>query len=162
MSRRKDNMTKREMRAFIRSQLRPEGACRVWTGSHFMNGYGRVRWQGGHRTVHRLHWVLTHGEPPPDKPFVLHKCDNRACCRLAHLYTGTYKDNADDRERRHRGRQPRGEQNGKAKLTWPQVRAIRRAYATGRYSQHTLAQMFNIGRTQVHNIVTNKQWKEAA
>jgi hypothetical protein len=38
--------------------------------------------------------------------FVLHTCDNRACCNPRHLYIGTQKDNMQDRERRNRMEHP--------------------------------------------------------
>jgi len=150
--------TPREMRAYIRTNLKPEGTCRVWTG--YCDRYGYVMWQRRKWKVHRLRWILTHGQPAPSKPCVLHKCDNPACTRLGHLFTGTVAENNADM--RAKGRSARGENHGRAKLTLKQVQAIRRAYATGRYSQVTLAKMFNVSRPTIGDIVNNKKWKEAS
>jgi len=44
------------------------------------------------------------------------------------------------------------------KLTDDQVKEIRKLYATKRYTQTKLSEMFNVSLTQIHKIVNNKQW----
>lgn len=54
-------------------------------------GYGQLRHGGKVRRAHRLAWELTRG-PVPDGAFVYHRCGNRSCCNVEHLFLG---------ERRH-------------------------------------------------------------
>jgi hypothetical protein len=53
-----------------------------------------------------------------------------------------------------------GDRHGMAKLTWSQVRQIRRRLCTEGVSHSQLAREFNIGRTAIHSIATNKTWVE--
>lgn len=53
-----------------------------------------------------------------------------------------------------------GEKCGTAKLTWKQVKEIRKLYKTGNHSQYELANYFDITRSAVQNIVENKRWKD--
>lgn len=53
-----------------------------------------------------------------------------------------------------------GEANGRAALTWKQVRAIRSDHATG-MSMRALAHNYGVGKSQIHNIVTGRSWQEA-
>jgi hypothetical protein len=89
------------------------GGCREWSGNRFsggcnrttlvgteIDGYGIVAMRHGGKRVHGSHrvaWTLTHGAIP-DRMFVLHRCDNRACCEPSHLFLGTAMDNARDRD----------------------------------------------------------------
>jgi|SRR5208282_1073649 len=52
-----------------------------------------------------------------------------------------------------------GENGSRTKLTNELIKEIRALYATGNYSHRTLAKMFNISKTQITNILSNKQWK---
>jgi hypothetical protein len=55
--------------------------------------------------VHRLAWSLVNG-PIPEGLYVCHRCDNRACYEIGHLFVGTAKDNNVDCSRK--GRRLRG------------------------------------------------------
>src|SRR5712672_3540290 len=78
------------------------GQCWEWTAGCFTNKYGIKKWHGKKETAHRVSWIINYGEIP-NGLWVLHKCDNRKCVRPDHLFLGTVQDNADDRERKHRG-----------------------------------------------------------
>jgi hypothetical protein len=50
----------------------------------------------------------------PAGMFVLHRCDNPSCIRPEHLFLGTALDNAEDRDRKKRGKfNPRAGDNGR-------------------------------------------------
>jgi len=118
-------------------------------------GYGQLYVDGKLIKAHRLAWQLENGSIP-EGLCVLHHCDNRACCNPAHLFLGTYSDNACDMM--NKGRGGRGAQNGNAKLTREQVRQIRKLYATGKYPQKELVEQFEISPCHISYIVTRKRW----
>jgi hypothetical protein len=78
------------------------GDCLVWLGGASPLGYGHIRVHGRVELTHRAAWVARHGEPPPDKPCVLHHCDNPPCFRDDHLWLGTKGDNNNDRDAKGR------------------------------------------------------------
>ena len=75
-------------------------------GSKFGNGYGSIRMPNNGPLVgaHRVAYEVAHGAIP-EGMCVLHTCDNPPCCNVEHLFLGTQKDNADDREAKGRGGQ---------------------------------------------------------
>jgi hypothetical protein len=82
--------------AEFRARTRREGNCRVWTGARWRNGYGAVSIGNFKQTgAHRAAWALKYG-PIPTGLHVLHRCDNRPCVKITHLFLGTQKDNALD------------------------------------------------------------------
>lgn len=97
-----------------RSQPGPEvrpglGSCHVWTGYKNPYGYGEIWHNGRVQRAHRLSYEEYIG-PIPDDLHVLHKCDNRACIRVGHLFLGTNKDNMADRDAKDR--QAKGTRHG--------------------------------------------------
>jgi hypothetical protein len=77
------------------------GRCWLWTGSSKNGRYGNLWFDGKLVLTHRIAWFLETGKWP--EPFSLHKCDNTLCVRFTHLFEGTQKDNAEDRDRKGRG-----------------------------------------------------------
>ena len=95
-----------ELAAWILSNVvrRPNG-CWDWPGargSGRSGGYGQVKHGGKVHRVHALVCRFFRGPAPDGKPWALHTCDRRICCNPAHLYWGTAKDNARDRDTRGR------------------------------------------------------------
>jgi HNH endonuclease len=80
--------------------LAPSG-CIEWTGSKDPSGYGRIGIAGVRHRTHRLAWELVHG-PIPEGIQVLHRCDNRPCCNVEHLFLGTNAVNMADRDAKGR------------------------------------------------------------
>lgn len=54
----------------------------------------------------------------------------------------------------------RGEDHGRAILTWEKVRGIRNDALTLKLSQRRLAEKWEISQTTIHRIVTNKSWHD--
>lgn len=145
--------------------------CWRWVASKDASGYGKLatapsKW----RRAHVVSWVEIHGRPLQD--CVLHHCDFPECTNPDHLYEGTRKDNAQDREQRGRGNHASGarhgcstnpglragEKNSHAKLTESDVRLIRSRFSKGE-RQVDLAREFGLTREGVFGIVRGKTWR---
>ena len=90
-----------------------DNGCHVWTRGLNGNGYGAMKVNGKSVAAHRIAWTLANG-PIPDGLCVLHKCDNRPCCNPDHLFLGTKRDNADDRDAKGRNINHTGERHGRS------------------------------------------------
>jgi len=136
---------------------RPElGACHVWTGATYRSGYGSIKAAGSKtERAHRVAFFLNHGRWP--RPCCLHKCDNRKCVRLEHLFEGTLSDNNADRDAKGRAIFSRGESHGHAKLTKSHVAAVLAAAASGE-SQRALARRFGCSQQNINKIVRRRTW----
>lgn len=104
--------------------------CWEWTGTRFHSGYGRMKYNRVVWYAHRYSWVF-HNAAIPSGLIVCHKCDNPPCCNPGHLFLGTHKDNAADRDRKHRQDFYKGEDHPAAKLTVDDIKGIRRLYESG-------------------------------
>jgi len=127
---------------------RAESGCLEWSGKLQKTGYARTKYEGAPQMVHRVAWQITNG-PIPIGLFVLHKCDNRKCFEISHLFLGTLKDNSIDcaAKRRH----PR------VRLTESDVTAIRASREPG----DVLAERFGISRKHVYAVRRRVYWNEA-
>jgi hypothetical protein len=135
--------------------------CIEWEGSLTRKGYGQVTLTiDGRRKpwrVHRVEWMKHHG-PIPDGLHVLHKCDNRKCYNIEHLFLGTDLDNHRDRISKGRPSGARqGELHGKAKLSNDTVRFIKLALQDGA-SKSYLARQFSVTPAAIRNIAIGKTW----
>lgn len=141
-------------------------SCWGWRACIDDSGYGKLGNDRAHRVSFRIH-----RGPIPRGKFVLHTCDNPRCTNPRHLYAGTKKNNAQDRERRGRGNHARGDRNGacthretrmgarngRAKLTEPRVRQLLRFFKQGTRKAE-LARLFGLSKTSVGRIVSGKLW----
>ncbi len=133
--------------------------CWPWTSQFDRYGYGRVYFQGKVRSTHRIAYFLSTGNDP-DGFSICHSCDNPACCNPVHLFLGTHQINMTDRNAK--GRVASGERNGRAKLTWETVNAIRAAYVPFKVTLPMLAARFGVNRYIVSDILRNRTWKAKA
>lgn len=136
---------------------RPDGDCLVWARTVNKDGYGYISFGGQKYSVSRLAYAVWHGDP--GTAHVLHRCDNPPCILPEHLSLGTHRDNMADRNAK--GRQAKGESNGRNKLTSEAVRLIRELAATG-YAYSRLASAFGVDPTTVRDIVRGRIWSEVA
>ena len=141
---------------FWNQTKRMPNGCLEWQKARDRTGYGVITIGSKSCLTHRIAWCLWHGDIP-EGLIVMHTCDNRICVDIHHLRLGTQADNMRDRD--SKGRQPKGESQGSAKLTEADVRDIRRIYATGDYSQRKIAKAYCVGHPAIHSIVNRKTWK---
>lgn len=80
-----------------RSQFSP-GGCWEWLAGK-TSGYGEFRFDGKSQRVNRLVFLAAGGRFTKRKPFACHRCNNRACVNLVHIYAGSSKDNVADQLR---------------------------------------------------------------
>lgn len=142
---------------------RTQTGCLEWTGYVFPNRYGQFLLRGVRMPAHRAAWILAHG-PVADGLCVCHRCDNRKCVNVEHLFLGTYQDNADDMVAKGRWtpRIPnRGVKVNTAKLTEDDVREMRRLCGLG-WSYKDLAAKFGVGHTSVRKTCIRLYWKHVA
>ena len=106
--------------------------------------------------------AMVSGEVPAEKT-VNHTCDNPACVNPRHLYVGTHKENAKDRERRGRGRSvpppaKQGEANANSKITCIIAKDIRTRALAGE-PQKQIAAQYGVSAQTVSAIKTGIVWK---
>lgn len=94
-------------RFFEKVQKGQENECWLWTACRNDQGYGSAFTpRGTHDKAHRVSWELHFGPIPPGQgphgTCVLHRCDNPSCVNPNHLFLGTNRDNAIDRQRKGR------------------------------------------------------------
>lgn len=142
----------------------PATGCWIWTGAKNRNGYGIFTVERGRKRrgvlAHRASFEV-HVGPIPEGALICHRCDRRDCINPAHLYEGTPQTNMDDKAARGRGHwpgakeTPRGEANGRVKLTTDQVRAIR----SSREPVALIASAFEVHPETIRQIRKRRIWR---
>jgi len=165
----------------------PNSGCWLWDGTIHPSGYGYFSLRTKQMVkAHRFSYARWRGHLP-DHMHVLHKCDTPACVRPDHLFLGTPRDNAADREQKGRGNHKsgaahprrikpelwprgedsplswtanlrRGEGNPRAKLSREKVAEI---IASG-LSMRALGRKYAVSKTQISRIKAGKSWKHAS
>jgi len=147
--------------------------CWEWTGYKCKEGYGRIKWMNktSSTLAHRVAYVMHTGDNT--SLLVCHRCDNPSCCNPSHLFTGTDKDNSDDRDSKgrlkirfgndnHAHTNPeimaRGEHNGNARFTADDIRHIRKLHNDG-MSYKAVGRAMATSGTYVAQIVRREFWK---
>jgi HNH endonuclease len=136
---------------------KPNNGCWLWLGALDPGGYGTMSIARRPKRTHRLAWNLYRGEIPPGM-MVCHHCDVRDCVNPDHLFLGTAQDNAEDMKKKGRSRS--GERNRAARLTWKQVREMRRLLEQGRLREREVATLCAISIGTVNAIKLGKTWRE--
>lgn len=165
------------------SRIEKGDRCWEWTAGCTAAGYGQLQARKINKApmlAHRVSWELRHG-PIPHRLHVLHKCDNPACVRPAHLFLGTQRDNNLDRDRkgrvasgdrngarthpdrnpfiRNRGSGIKGDNHPNSKITDLQVKRLREEFDTG-VPRAKIAAKYGLSITHVYRIGSRDVRKE--
>lgn len=139
--------------------------CWLWQLRLNKDGYGRFKLAGCQVSAHRYAYEITYG-PVPDTLCVCHHCDNPSCVRPEHLFLGTPKDNAQDRQRKGRSgfqRQPElvrsGVEHHAAKLSPVAVEEMRGLRSVFGLPYRTLGALFAVNTSTAHSACTGKWWR---
>jgi len=137
------------------SKVAKTDGCWNWTASRNPLGYGTFRFRGHRVGAQRVAYELMFGSIP-NGLWILHRCDNRRCVNPSHLYLGNHAQNMLDRK--IRGRTPKWERNGKARLTVRDVQTIRGSFAQGSISKAELGRRFGVSANEIMLILRGDRW----
>lgn len=135
--------------------------CWEWMGALNRKGYGiRTYYFPGrvqkNMTLHRVMYEKYKG-PIPKGMLVCHSCDNPRCGNPGHLWLGTDRDNARDRESKGRGRQPAGERNGHALCSNTTAEVVRQMANAG-IPRKELEEFFSLPKHVIGKIARGKTY----
>lgn len=139
MSRPRSNVLQR----FNAKVKRVENGCLEWQSTVKKDGYGSFHFNGRQVQAHRIAYMFWGGGIPEGMK-VLHKCDNRKCVDINHLFLGSLADNVADMDSKNR-------RGSKSKLTYDQVEQIKGMLAD-RYSQADIGKIFGVCQTVISRI----------
>jgi len=141
-----------------RVQKQKKDVCWNWEGILDSKNYGIVKCNGIHVGAHRVSYTI-HKGLIPTRLSILHKCDNPSCVNPNHLFAGTRKENATDRDSKNR--QAKGEHQGLAKLTKNIVIKLRKEFfkkdpKMGDYEK--AAQQYNVTSETIRQAIIGYTW----
>lgn len=128
--------------------------CWNWLGNKSPKGYGESSVGGHRRRAHRLAYEAFVGNIPPGL-WVLHRCDNPACCNPKHLYLGDHERNTRDKVERARQARFPGELHPMVKLDESAVRHIRGTSG----ARVPLAKKYGVSTRTISDIRSRRSWK---
>lgn len=136
--------------------------CWNWTGSLFDGGYGVFKCRNLNNNVpmnaSRASWIIHHGFPE-GRLWVLHRCDNPACCNPGHLFLGSYKDNVIDMV--EKGRNSHGSGRPASKLKESDIPEIRTLLTSGE-TQKDVAKLYGVSWHTIQKIWLGAAWKHVS
>lgn len=125
-----------------------DSGCHEWQAGFHRDGYGKFQTLGKTVPAHRVAYRLF--KQNPDGFNVLHRCDNRKCVNVEHLFLGSTKDNIADMDAKKR-------RGTKSQLTYANVEVIK-VLLQERYTQQYIAEKFNLHQTTVSRIKLGKSF----
>lgn len=142
----------------FKNKLSPpnRNGCIIFNGEILRNGYGRMCINYKKIVAHRIAWSIKNGEIP-EKMCVLHKCDERKCVNVNHLFLGTNQDNIADKV--NKNRQQKGDKIYTAKLNEKKVKTIKQLLLSNQYYQYEIARNYAVTTSAISHINTNRTWK---
>lgn len=136
------------------SPLPSPTGCRLWVGYTNRQGYGRFWFEGRFHQAHAMTATAFYG-PIPDGMVTCHRCDNPPCVNPAHLFFGTYGDNARDTVAKGRHAYQRDIDLHYRKLSKPMVIAIK----SSDLPNGELAKRYGVSPGTICDIQHGRTWK---
>ncbi len=146
------------------SRFRQTDHCWLWEGAVRGDGYGaftlpksasgRAEWVPDNRQVGAHRYALARSLGRWVDGQVLHTCDVPLCVRPDHLYEGTHDDNMKDKV--ERGRVPKLEHHGRARLTAQDVRDLR----SGKITPMELSALRGVTPETCYHARSGRNWKD--
>lgn len=136
------------------SKVEVKDECWIWKGALDEYGYGKYKVEGKTKKAHRVAYEIFLEKIPPGK-IVCHMCDNPQCVNPHHLWTGTQKDNMQDRSKKGRAPSHTGRPR---RLNKEKVLLIRELYNEGN-SQRAIGRMIKHPTHLIHCVVNKKTWR---
>lgn len=136
--------------------LPPETSpCWVWSGDRNSNFYGLFKAGPKLWKTHRLVYQLYHYVQLLPSQHLLHSCHNRLCCSPIHLRVGSHAENMKDKVAAGRAFRPKGENNGRHRITATMAEFIR---TETQYDEQYLSALAGISVRQVRRIRRGESW----
>jgi hypothetical protein len=159
--------TKEQVDADFWARVRITDADKCWNWSGAMAGIKGFQYGcfdvGGVKNRANQYALKSFGMPRSNRAIACHKCDNPSCCNPAHLYWGSYRNNAMDAVSRGRQNLEIGSERYNAILTEAQVAAIKRQAPYRKYGWLTAtAKKYGVRHSAIWNIITGLRWKQVA
>jgi hypothetical protein len=146
-----------EERLAEKYHVAPNG-CWLWnTGKDEGFNYPKFWIGSGYVKASHLMWERANGRKLESGELVLHRCDTPRCVNPDHLFVGGYIDNMQDRRKKGRGNHPRGERNGRARITRAGAEKIRKLRTEG-ISQQAIADRLGISQATVSRVLRGVAW----
>lgn len=135
------------------NKVNKTSSCWLWEAALDVWGYGMLNVEGKTTKAHRLSYQIYKGYIP-EGLLVCHSCDIPACVNPDHLWLGTSKDNAQDRDTKGRHYRKHGTKNPNCKLTQQQVLEIKEDPRVYREIRDT----YKVSMTQISRIKRGETW----
>ena len=147
-------MTTQE-RYWAKVEIKGADECWPWKAGLSGMGYGNFWANGRMMIASRYSLELKLGRALERGEHALHTCDNPLCQNPAHLFLGSPRDNAVDRESKGRGGHVCGDANGSAKLTKSDIAGIKELRKRG-WIHKSIAGAYRISGSQVGKILSGQ------
>jgi HNH endonuclease len=134
--------------------IKTESNCHEVVSHACRNGYPCFYFNRKVWSIHRYIYMMKVGESNFNEDWIIrHTCDNKLCINPEHLIHGSKLDNVNDMLERNR-------MNKKGTTTTENdVRLIRGWYESGFKTQVQLAELFNLSRWNIRQIISKERWK---
>ena len=116
-------------------------------------GYGTIKRDGKTWLRHRWEWTQ-HNGPIPEGMVIGHRCNNKLCYNIDHLYLCTHQQNCKDAYRDGLYYRPKGEEHHSSKLKESDVIDILSSKETG----VAMAEKYGVSKRLIYYIRHRKLW----
>lgn len=151
-----DDEQKNRLIQKIKNKSKNVNDCWIYEGYIGKSGYVLITFDGCYIKAHRASYIAFKGNIPKEL-HVCHTCDNRTCVNPDHLWLGTAKNNAEDRDKKGRKASTLGSKNGFNILNEQQVEEIKKMLHQG-ISQSEIGRKFNVSNKVIWCIAHKKSW----